>query len=350
MLKGFMVSWFHALHLWTARCWKVSWFHGFMHSISPLDCEINININILIGSFVVSWTPSLDSKMPLGFLISWFSGFIVLVVSWVISPCTPSLDSEMLTGLSFLVYSVTDSSDKLIYAYWWEKDGLFVQKYGHKTGVSQFVVILPPFFMMLCMFRALMTFSAVDWSSAWNHETTKPWNRETCQHLTVQRWCHWNHETMKLGSPSASRCPEMEFTKPWNQAPCQHLAVQKWSAWNHETTKPVNISLSRHGVIETMKLGSLSASHCPKMECMKPWNHKTMKPQNYERNHETEKPVNISLSRDGVIKTMNSWTHEIMKPLNHETMKPRNHETCQHFTVHQWCQWWTETKVLSCHL
>ena len=40
MLTGFLVSWFrglslHALHLWTARCRQVSWFHGFIVSCTP---------------------------------------------------------------------------------------------------------------------------------------------------------------------------------------------------------------------------------------------------------------------------------------------------------------------------
>ena len=54
---------------------------------------------------MVSYTPSLDSEMPIGFMILWFYGFVHsisghrdddrfhgFVVSWFISPCTPSLD------------------------------------------------------------------------------------------------------------------------------------------------------------------------------------------------------------------------------------------------------------------
>ena len=46
------------------------------------------------------------------------------------------------------------------------------------------------------------------------------------------------------------------------------------------------------------------------------WLHETMEP----RNHETKKPVNIYLSRDGV----------------HETMKPQNNETYWNLVVKRW--------------
>ena len=105
-----------------------------------------------------------------------------------------------------------------------------------------------------------------------------------------------------------SRCPEMDCTKPWNQETCQHIAVQRWSARNHETTKPWN----------------LSASCCPEMQCTKPWNHETKKPvqrwsawRNKPWNYETMKPIIISMSRDGV----------------HKTIKPQNHETYRHLAV-----------------
>ena len=49
-----------------------------------------------------------------------------------------------------------------------------------------------------------------------------------------------------------------ETMKPWNQKSCQHIAVQRWSAWrdklwNHKTMKPISILLSRDGVNKTMK-------------------------------------------------------------------------------------------------
>ena len=55
-----MVSWFHPIHLWDIEKpsgFMVSWFRGFM----------------------VSSNPSLDDEKPIGFMVSWFCGF---VVSW----------------------------------------------------------------------------------------------------------------------------------------------------------------------------------------------------------------------------------------------------------------------------
>ena len=55
--RGFMVSWFHPIHLWDIEKpsgFMVSWFRGFM----------------------VSSNPSLDDEKPIGFMVSWFHGFI----------------------------------------------------------------------------------------------------------------------------------------------------------------------------------------------------------------------------------------------------------------------------------
>ena len=84
----------------------ILWFYGFVHSISGHRDDDRFH------GFVVSWfispcTPSLDRF--LGFMVSWFHGFVHsisrhqdgdrfcgFVVSWFISPCTPFLDSKML--------------------------------------------------------------------------------------------------------------------------------------------------------------------------------------------------------------------------------------------------------------
>ena len=71
-----MVLWlhslsFHALHLWTAICWQLFWFHGFTVS--------------WFHGFMVSWfhgfvvlpTPISGHQMPIGFVVSWFHGFMV---------------------------------------------------------------------------------------------------------------------------------------------------------------------------------------------------------------------------------------------------------------------------------
>ena len=57
-----------ALHLWDIEITigvMVSWFHGFVHSISGHRVSM---IEMAIG-FMVSCTPCLDSKKPIGFMV-----------------------------------------------------------------------------------------------------------------------------------------------------------------------------------------------------------------------------------------------------------------------------------------
>ena len=58
-----------------------------------------------------------------------------------------------------------------------------------------------------------------------------------------------------------------------------------------------------------------------------------------KKHHKTKKPVNLSLSRDGVHGEIN---HETMKPINLLTPwrdKSWNYETCQHLAVQRWRSW-----------
>ena len=114
--------------------------------------------------------------------------------------------------------------------------------------------------------------------------TARCWNQETYHHLAVQRWIARNPETKKHVNILLFRDGVHETMKPRNHETYRHLAVQRCSAQNHETKKPVQRWSAWRN---------------------KPWNYETMK------------PINISMSRDGV----------------HKTIKPQNHETYRHLAV-----------------
>ena len=59
MFFGFRVSYFHAIHIWTVRCRWGSWFHVFVVSLFFSPC-----------------TPYLNSEILTGFLVSSFHGFV----------------------------------------------------------------------------------------------------------------------------------------------------------------------------------------------------------------------------------------------------------------------------------
>ena len=152
---------------------------------------------------MVSCTPSLDSEMPIGFMILWFYGFVHsisghrdddrfhgFVVSWFISPCTPSLDR-------FLGFMVS----------WFHG---FVHCISGQQDADRFHGF------MVSWFRALHLWTARCWQY---------------QHLTVQIWIAWNY-CMKLWNPETKEHVNISLTRD-----------KVHGKISHETKKPVDILL-----------------------------------------------------------------------------------------------------------
>ena len=100
---GFMILWFYGFVHSISGHRDVDRFHGFVVSwfISPCTPSLDRFLG-----FMVLCTASLDSKMPIGFMVSWFHGFVHSIseqqyvdmfLGFRVS-CNPSLDSEMVVG------------------------------------------------------------------------------------------------------------------------------------------------------------------------------------------------------------------------------------------------------------
>ena len=76
---GFVVSWFHPIHLWDIEKtsgFMVSWFRGFIQSISGTSRSRQVS---WFRGFVVSWFHPIhlwDIEKTSGCMFSWFHGFI----------------------------------------------------------------------------------------------------------------------------------------------------------------------------------------------------------------------------------------------------------------------------------
>ena len=177
---------------------------------------------------MVSCTPSLDRKMPIGFMILWFYGFVHSIsghrdddrfhgflVSWFISPCTPSLDR-------FLGFMVS----------WFHG---FVHCISGQQDADRFHGFV------VSWFRALHLWTAICWHVSWFQGFVQSISGQRdggrfldFNILLSRNGVHGeiNHETTKPIAILMSRDAVHKTMKPWN----------------HESKKPVNILLSRDEV------------------------------------------------------------------------------------------------------